>query len=150
MRGHHCSLLWFLLAVLSSSSLYAGTFRVSRVFYEVLKVPDPAYISVAVGAIAVYEGDVDANDDGWELATFLDDDLDGDLTDLFLEPGNGLNGRGIPFTGYTITCDPRSCGAGYSVPKCDQNDKGVAYLGRGAVGIVHLLPRSTIATARCR
>lgn len=138
MRNYRPLLLSLALAVLSISPLFGGSFRITKVFYEVLKLPSPAEISVSVGARAVYEGVIDPDDDGWELATFIDDDLDNDLTDLFLEPGNGLNGRGIPFTGYAITCDPLSCGAGSVIPKCDQNDHGVAYLGRGAVAIFHL------------
>jgi len=134
------------LLVLTSSVLsvpaLAGGFRVTDVDYVVQPIEyNDDQITVIVLGTAQYKGKLDANDVDaiWDINTHLNTSLSGDLFNWEFPEWTGIGNiqKGVPYSGYVITCD-EAHGAIGAVDKCDAQNKSVIYLGHGAAGIYHV------------
>jgi hypothetical protein len=129
----------------------AGTFRITSVQYEVWPLEfNGKQIRVLVLGSAKYSGKLDLEDTDWEIQTFLNDDIGGDLDDWDNPDwwGYGNTGTTIPYSGYEIFCD-LACAADAAVSKCDVQETSVTYKGKAGVTIYHpFFPEIDIGYAR--
>lgn len=117
----------------------AGTFRITSVQYEVWPLEfNGKQIRVLVLGSAKYSGKLDLEDTDWEIQTFLNDDIGGDLDDWDNPDwwGYGNTGTTIPYSGYEVFCD-LACAADAAVSKCDVQETSVTYKGKAGVTIDH-------------
>ncbi len=125
-------LLFAICFWLTAGAALGGTFRMTRVWYTgFINQLNKHYYTVIVNGRAKYYGTVDSNDNHWLIQTHLFDGYG------YVTSGYGLNGSGIPYTGYVIECT-----GGYAASAslfrrdCDEFIQNY-YFGEGGVVIYH-------------